>query len=470
MPARPTAARGRESAGRSSSCRPTGSAVWGRGTSPRPSHPPVDRGSGRGGKPRPVAISSPSTSHAHALPVASPPAPPRRAPSSVAPRARRGLSPACPTGHCHRPVPVLCHGSDSTPMRRQLNWARRAHAGSSRAPHTQGSQRRTGTLHAAGPSSSVPGPASDTAGHLRAPPDSTPRPSSPAGLSSDLESPTALGPLPAASIGDSSWKRRANTPGLPTPGPPHLRTMPTHRRVPKTRLPPATRKVCRGTKEAAGPGEKQTHGHTSQPQPPRASEEPQPWAGNGFTNRQATHHGARFLPRPALEESPRPRPQQNLPDPGHTETHPSSELLTPAASHTRPLTFGWLFGWRSACPPGVQRHWALGTSPMAAPLRTVSGVLGALNQASGCRARLSPRRVLAPHRPVLSSRGLAPTASPRPLNPGHLHCPASSVRACQSPPGAPWVLAVPRAHPVVGADCKARSLGVGPVSPAETAI
>lgn len=174
MPARPTAARGRESAGRSSSCRPTGSAVWGRGTSPRPSHPPVDRGSGRGGKPRPVAISSPSTSHAHALPVASPQAPPRQAPSSVAPPARRGLSPACPTGHCHQPVPVLCHGSDSTPMRRQLNWAGRARAGSSRAPHTQGSQRRTGPLHAAGPSSSVPGPASDTAGHLRAPPDSTP--------------------------------------------------------------------------------------------------------------------------------------------------------------------------------------------------------------------------------------------------------------------------------------------------------
>lgn len=208
--------------------------------------------------------------------------------------------------------------------------------------------------------------------------------------------------------------------------------MPTHRRVPKTRLPPATRKVCRGTKEAAGPGEKQTHGHTSQPQPPRASEEPQPWAGNGFANRQATHHGARFLPRPALEESPRPRPQQNLPDPGHTETHPSSELLTPAASHTRPLTFGWLFGWRSACPPGVQRHWALGTSPMAAPLRTVSGVLGALNQASGCRARLSPRRVLVSRRPRallpgLGAHGLSSAPEPWPPLLPCLLCPGLPV-------------------------------------------
>lgn len=188
--------------------------------------------------------------------------------------------------------------------------------------------------------------------------------------------------------------------------------MPTHRRVPKTRLPPATRKVCRGTKEAAGPGEKQTHGHTSQPQPPRASEEPQPWAGNGFTNRQATHHGARFLPRPALEESPRPRPQQNLPDPGHTETHPSSELLTPAASHTRPLTFGWLFGWRSACPPrGAE---TLGSGDLPDGSSAEDSVRGARGSQSSIRVQGSP---VSPAGPGLPQAACSPPGAwrPRPL-------------------------------------------------------
>lgn len=336
-----------------------------------------------------------------------------------------------PDGACPRPHPVLCHGSDyhlhaatTGPVPNVSAWAPPGHL-TPRAP------REEPTLHSACPRLSQ---------RHRRPPDGparhSTRPLLPPQLSCHqiLTPPRLSGPSPATPPHRRRWLEKTHEhPRAPhPPGPPHLRTMPTHRSVPKTRLPPATRKVCRGTKEAAGPGEKQRHGHTAQPQPPGASEEPQPWAANGFAQRQATRHGARFLveassrshPTPPPAEPARPRRRPDAPELGASDA--CGQPHTP--THFR-VAFLVAFSLPPRGAEGGKPHSALGTPLMAAPLRTVWGVLGALHQESGRSARcwgvvsrLSPRLVLVPHTPralLPGTHGLSslPEHWPPPLPP-----------------------------------------------------
>lgn len=137
------------------------------------------------------------------------PAPPCQALSSAAPPARRGLSPASPRPLPRLRLPPTC-GDNRT-------CAKRVRMGSSRAPHTQGSQRRTDTALGLSPAQPATSPAARWPSQTLDPPS----PSSPAVLSSDLDSSAALRPVTSHPPTQATLAGKdARTPqGPPSPGP-----------------------------------------------------------------------------------------------------------------------------------------------------------------------------------------------------------------------------------------------------------